>query len=84
MVMFLDEVHDLKDRFADRFQIVHVLSRELQDVELLSGRLDGDRLRRILETVAPAMSTMFSCAARSRWSTSPRRCSPTSGHAESI
>jgi len=53
-VMFLDEVHDLKDRFADRFQIVHVLSRETQDVELLSGRLDGDRLRRILETLVPA------------------------------
>ena len=36
-VMFLDEVHDLKDRFPERFQIVHVLSRETQDVELLSG-----------------------------------------------
>jgi ring-1,2-phenylacetyl-CoA epoxidase subunit PaaE len=53
-VMFLDEVHDLKDRFPDRFQIVHVLSRETQDVELLSGRLDGDRLRRILESLVPA------------------------------
>ena len=53
-VMFLDEVHDLKDRFADRFQIVHVLSRETQDVELLSGRLDGERLRLILETLVPA------------------------------
>ena len=52
-VMFLDEVHDLKDRFPERFQIVHVLSRETQDVELLSGRLDGDRLRRILETLVP-------------------------------
>jgi len=53
-VMFLDEVHDLKDRFPDRFQIVHVLSRETQDVELLSGRLDGDRLRRIVENLVPA------------------------------
>ena len=44
-VMFLDEVHDLKDRFPERLQIVHVLSRESQDVELFSGRLDGDRLR---------------------------------------
>jgi len=53
-VMFLDEVHDLKDRFPGRFQIVHVLSRETQDVELLSGRLDADRLRRILESLVPA------------------------------
>jgi ring-1,2-phenylacetyl-CoA epoxidase subunit PaaE len=52
-VMFLDEVHDLKDRFPDRFQILHVLSRETQDVELLSGRLDGDRLRAILAAWVP-------------------------------
>ena len=53
-VMFLDEVHDLKDRFPERLQIVHVLSRESQDVELFSGRLDGDRLRRILDALLPA------------------------------
>ncbi|MGH3345414.1 MAG: 2Fe-2S iron-sulfur cluster-binding protein, partial [Nocardioides sp.] len=47
-IMFLDEVHDLKDRFPDRFQIVHVLSREQQDVELLSGRLDAERFRAIV------------------------------------
>lgn len=48
-VMFLDEVHDVKDRFTDRFQVVHVLSREQQDVELLSGRLDTERFGRIVE-----------------------------------
>ncbi len=47
-IMFLDEVHDLKDRFPQRFQIVHVLSREQQDVELLSGRLDAERFRGIV------------------------------------
>jgi ring-1,2-phenylacetyl-CoA epoxidase subunit PaaE len=54
--MFLDEIADIKDRFPDRFVVHHVLSREPQDVELLSGRLDGDRLRRILdELVEPAV-----------------------------
>ncbi|ABL82657.1 MULTISPECIES: 1,2-phenylacetyl-CoA epoxidase subunit PaaE [unclassified Nocardioides] len=53
-VMFLDEVHDLKDLFPTRLQVVHVLSREQQEVELLSGRLDGDRLRRILAALMPA------------------------------
>ncbi len=48
-VMFLDDAHDLKDRFTDRFQVVHVLSREQQDVELLSGRLDTERFGRIVE-----------------------------------
>jgi len=53
-VMFLDDLHDLKDRFADRFWLVHVLSREEQDVELFSGRLDGDRLTWILKSLMPA------------------------------
>jgi ring-1,2-phenylacetyl-CoA epoxidase subunit PaaE len=52
--MFLDEVHDLKDRFPERVQLVHVLSREVQDVELLSGRLDGQRLAGILDALVPA------------------------------
>ena len=52
-VMFLDEVHDLKDSHPERFQLLHVLSREATEVELLSGRLDGDRLRRILDALVP-------------------------------
>lgn len=52
-VMFLDEVHDLKDRFPSRLQIVHVLSRETSDVELFCGRLDGDRLSRIVSALVP-------------------------------
>jgi ring-1,2-phenylacetyl-CoA epoxidase subunit PaaE len=52
-VMFLDELHDVKDRYAERFHLVHVLSREQQDVELFSGRLDGDRLTRILKSLRP-------------------------------
>ena len=53
-VMFLDEVHDLKDRFPERMQIVHVLSRERQDVDLFSGRLDTQRLIGILDALSPA------------------------------
>lgn len=52
-VMFLDEIHDLKDRFLSRFRILHVLSREKQEADLLSGRLDGGRLRSLSETVLP-------------------------------
>ncbi|HET7327694.1 MAG TPA: 1,2-phenylacetyl-CoA epoxidase subunit PaaE [Nocardioidaceae bacterium] len=50
-VMFLEELEDLKDRYRERFQLVHVLSREPQEVELFSGRLDSDRLRRLLDTL---------------------------------
>jgi ring-1,2-phenylacetyl-CoA epoxidase subunit PaaE len=47
-VMFVDEVADLKDAYPARMQIVHVLSREPQEVELHSGRLDASRLTALL------------------------------------
>ncbi len=53
-VMFLEELEDLKDRYGSRFHLLHVLSREAQDAELLSGRLDSARLTKITETLVPA------------------------------
>ncbi len=47
-VMFADEVADLKDAHPNQLQLAHVLSREPQEVELFSGRLDAARLRRLL------------------------------------
>jgi ring-1,2-phenylacetyl-CoA epoxidase subunit PaaE len=52
-VMFVDELADLKDRYPQRFQLVHVLSREPRDVELFSGRLDTDRIAALLDGVVP-------------------------------
>ncbi len=52
-VMFAEELAGLKDRYGPRFEVVHVLSREPRDVELFSGRLDADRLRRILTALVP-------------------------------
>ncbi|WP_371582488.1 1,2-phenylacetyl-CoA epoxidase subunit PaaE [Streptomyces sp. NBC_01314] len=43
-VMFADELADLKDLYPARFQLAHVLSREPREAEVLSGRLDADRL----------------------------------------
>ena len=47
-VMFADELADLKDAYGPRLQLVHVLSREPRDAELMSGRLDRDRLRTLI------------------------------------
>ncbi|MFG1810827.1 1,2-phenylacetyl-CoA epoxidase subunit PaaE [Streptomyces sp. NPDC049040] len=47
-VMFADELADLKDAHPARFQIGHVLSREPREAELLSGRLDADRLAALI------------------------------------
>lgn len=55
-VMFADELADLKDRFPQRLQLVHVLSREPQSAELLSGRMDEERLPKLLDAFAPERS----------------------------
>jgi ring-1,2-phenylacetyl-CoA epoxidase subunit PaaE len=47
-VMFADEVADLKDAYPARMRIIHVLSREPQEVDLYSGRLDSGRLTELL------------------------------------
>jgi ring-1,2-phenylacetyl-CoA epoxidase subunit PaaE len=48
-IMFLEDLEDLKNRYPDRFQLIHVLDEEPLDVEILSGRLDAGRLGRILD-----------------------------------
>ena len=60
-VMFLDELADLKDRFPDRLQVLHVLSREEQESELLSGRIDRDRLQRLLDTLLTGVDEWYLC-----------------------
>jgi ring-1,2-phenylacetyl-CoA epoxidase subunit PaaE len=52
-VMFAEELADLKNRYGPRLDLVHVLSREPRDVELFSGLLDADRLRRIIAALVP-------------------------------
>jgi ring-1,2-phenylacetyl-CoA epoxidase subunit PaaE len=47
-VMFADEIADLKDAYPERICLVHVLSREPQEVELFNGRLDAAKLRALL------------------------------------
>jgi len=52
-VMFRDELAALKDRYLDRFNLVHVLSREPQDIELLHGRIDRAKADALFETWVP-------------------------------
>jgi ring-1,2-phenylacetyl-CoA epoxidase subunit PaaE len=53
-VMFAEELADLKDRYPTRLHLIHVLSREPGDSPLLFGRIDADRLGRLLDTLVPA------------------------------
>lgn len=47
-VMFKEELAALKDMHLARFSLVHVLSREPQDIELLHGRIDAAKADALL------------------------------------
>lgn len=44
-MMFRQALGDLKDRYPQRLQLVYLFSQESQESELLSGRLDGAKLK---------------------------------------
>ena len=50
-VMFLEDLADLKDRYPTRLVLHHVLSREQRTAPLLSGRIDEQKLRTILDSL---------------------------------
>jgi len=62
-IIFREALEELKDRFMARLTVVHVLSREQQDVPVLSGRLDGPRVRTLLRGLldAPRIDHAFLC-----------------------
>jgi ring-1,2-phenylacetyl-CoA epoxidase subunit PaaE len=62
-VMFNEALQDLKDRFADRLTLIHILSRQAQEVPLLEGRIDGDKVRAIIDALLPvkSMDEVFIC-----------------------
>jgi ring-1,2-phenylacetyl-CoA epoxidase subunit PaaE len=50
-IIFREQLDDLKNRYLDRLQVLHVLSREHQDVPLLNGRITGEKLRALCRTL---------------------------------
>ena len=60
-VMLVDEVADLKDVHPERFQVVHVLSREEQGSDLITGRLEGARLKALVEAFGEGVDAWYLC-----------------------
>lgn len=62
-VMFNEALQDLKDRYPDRLTLIHILSRQAQEVPLLEGRIDADKVRALIDTLLPvqSMDEVFIC-----------------------
>jgi len=62
-VMFNEALQDLKDRYPNRLTLIHVLSRQAQEVPLLEGRIDEAKVKEIVASLLPAasMDEVFIC-----------------------
>src|SRR3954467_6411580 len=62
-MLFLEELEELKDRFMQRLSLFHVISGEEEDIPILHGRLDGEKVRVLLRSLVPAASVdhVFIC-----------------------
>ena len=62
-MLFREALEELKDRFLRRFSVFHVISGEEQDIPILHGRLDGEKVRVLLRSLVPAASVdhVFIC-----------------------
>jgi ring-1,2-phenylacetyl-CoA epoxidase subunit PaaE len=62
-VMFKEELAALKDTYLTRFNLVHVLSRETQDIDLLHGRIDRAKADALVDTWLDLddVDTVFVC-----------------------
>lgn len=50
-MMFRQALADLKDSYTGRLQIIHLFSQETLDSTLLHGRIDGEKLRALGDTL---------------------------------
>jgi ring-1,2-phenylacetyl-CoA epoxidase subunit PaaE len=62
-IIFKDALDDLKDRFLERLTVHHVLSREQQELPLLNGRIDAEKIEALIGAIAPAaeIDHLFLC-----------------------
>lgn len=61
-IIFREQLAEIKDRYLDRLQVIHVLSRE-PGLPLHSGRIDVEKIRRLMSSVLDAsdVDEVFVC-----------------------
>jgi ring-1,2-phenylacetyl-CoA epoxidase subunit PaaE len=62
-IMFREELEDLKNDHLERFSLIHILSREQQDIDLFNGRLSKAKCDQLLDhwIDASSIDTAFIC-----------------------
>jgi ring-1,2-phenylacetyl-CoA epoxidase subunit PaaE len=50
-IIFFEELEGLKNKYMDRFNLVHILSRERTETALNSGRIDMEKLKQLEQLI---------------------------------
>ena len=51
MIMFREELDDLKNQYLGRLSVIHILEDDSQDIDLFHGRVDGDKCTALFQTL---------------------------------
>lgn len=62
-IIFKEQIEDLKNKYLQRFNVIHVFSRMHQGIELFNGRLDSEKLQAICQKAINlnSMDEIFIC-----------------------
>lgn len=61
-ILFFEELESLKNRFMNRFSLLHILSRERTDVAVNFGRIGPEKLRELAQLIHyPDIDEFFLC-----------------------
>jgi ring-1,2-phenylacetyl-CoA epoxidase subunit PaaE len=62
-IMFREELEDLKNRYLGRFSVIHILKQEGQEIDLFTGRIDGEKIKALFThwLDASSIDTAFIC-----------------------
>ena len=62
-IMFLEDIEALKNKYPERFRVFNVLSQEMQNAELLNGRIDAKKIDHFFSSLINAdnIDDVFLC-----------------------
>jgi len=52
-IIFREELESLKNKYMDRFQLIHILSREESESQILFGRIDQEKCAALSRSIVP-------------------------------
>lgn len=61
--IFREQLEDLKNRYMERLNLVYIMTREQQDIELYNGRIDADKCKALFDhwLDVPNLTAAFLC-----------------------